>query len=118
MVRVLVLATLTVCIDGLAFALLQHGLDWDGWTNRAGLAEVLREGLAGLNGGERAGRAAIVRERLDVDRAGTVVLDDSLLGRGAGGDEGSAHDGSEELHVCGLVGACRMSVSVYRDSSE
>lgn len=65
--------------------------------------EVLREGLAGCNCGERASCATVVRERLDVDGRGTVVLDNSLLSRDTGGDEGSAHDGSEELHFCDEV---------------
>lgn len=88
-----------------------------GWTDRARLAEVLLEGLAGLKGRERARRTSIEGERLDVDWAGAVVLDGSLLSRGAGGDEGSAHDGSEELHVCGLVWLGLVGcVSLYRDS--
>ena len=64
--------------------------------------EDLAEGLSGRYSGEGTGGAAIVGERLDVDSGRALVLDDGTLGRDAGGGEGSAHDGSEELHFDGL----------------
>ena len=70
-------------------------------TNRAGLAEVLREGLAGLNGSQRARGTSVVGERLDVDGNGALVVDNRLLGRGASGGNGSAGEDSRQLHFCG-----------------
>ncbi|TLS25589.1 hypothetical protein PpBr36_07309 [Pyricularia pennisetigena] len=71
--------------------------DLDG---RARLAEVLGEGLAGPDGGERAGGRAVVGERLDVDGLLALVAHDGLLGRDAS-DEGDGRDGGGELHFGG-----------------
>lgn len=71
-------------------------------TNRTGRTEVLGERVSSLNGGQGASGAAVEGVRLDVDGRRAVVLDDGLLGRDAGGDEGSAHDGGGELHFGGL----------------
>lgn len=50
-------------------------------TYRARFSEFLGECSALGNSGERAGGAAIVRERLHIDRGITVVVYNSILGR-------------------------------------
>jgi hypothetical protein len=59
-------------------------------------AEVLREGLSGLDGGESAGAAA-VGVGLDVDGSAAAVDDNSLLSRGKAQEGGDGEDG--DLHV-------------------
>ena len=80
-----------------------------GKSNRAGLAQVLSEGLSRCEGGQWASGAAVVRERLYVDSGLAVVLDDGLLGRGASSDEGSGQGGCEELH-CDLTILGRLEI--------
>lgn len=67
-------------------------------TYRARRAEVLSEGLSRRQSSQRAGSAAVVGERLNVDHLLAVVLDDGLLGEDAGGQESSAQDRGEGLH--------------------
>lgn len=63
--------------------------------------KVLREGLSSGQSGQWTGGTPVEGVGLDVDGVRAVVLDNGLLGRGAGGDKSSAHDGSEELHIGG-----------------
>lgn len=60
-----------------------------GETYRSRGSELLGKGSPRGNGGERAGGAAIVGERLHVHSGATVVIDDGVLGRG------QAEDGTE-----------------------
>lgn len=66
--------------------------------SRARGAEVLRESLARLEGGQGAWRATVEGERLDVDGVGTVVDDNSLVGSGSSAEDGSKSSEGGELH--------------------
>ena len=60
--------------------------------------EVLAKRLSRRDGSQWAGGATIVGERLNVNLAFTVVLNNGLLGKDAGGQEGGADDRREGLH--------------------
>ena len=74
----------------------------EGETNRAGLAEVLREGLAGLDSSQGACSASVVGEGLNVDRDVALVVNNGLLGGSTSGGNGSASEDGRQLHLCGL----------------
>jgi hypothetical protein len=71
-----------------------------GGTYRSRGAEILRERLAGLHGGERTRPASVVRDGVHVDGRVAVVDNDGLLGRaqaenGGDGEDGNLHDENE-----------------------
>lgn len=65
---------------------------------RARGAEVLRESLARLEGGQGARSAAVEGNGLDIDGSVTVVDDDSLVGSGSRAEDGGGGGEGRELH--------------------
>jgi len=70
--------------------------------SRAGGAEVLRESLAGLEGGQGAGSTAVEGNGLDVDGGVAVVDDNGLVGGKSRAGEGRESGDGGELHFDGL----------------
>lgn len=80
---------------------------------RARGTELLRESLALGDCGESAWATSIVGERLHVNRGGTVVVNDGILGRsqaekGTKGDEGKLHC----VYFCFRFGGEEVGISV------
>lgn len=65
-------------------------------------AEVLRESLSGLDGGQGAGSTTVVGVRLDIDVGRAVVDDNGLVGSSSAAEEGSEGGEDGELHGDGF----------------